>query len=99
MIFHDVTQGAMDWQLLRLGIPTAGGFGRIVTPKTLELSSSADRYIAELAATSYLGVPLDSHTISPWMDRGKIMEAQARSYLEITENITITNGGFCTTDD
>ena len=40
-IIRGIEQGSEAWQQLRLGIPTASAFDRILTPKKLEPISTA----------------------------------------------------------
>ena len=59
MIRLDVEQGYAEWVAARLGIPTASCFDKIITPKTMKPSASADKYAWELIAERVLGRPVD----------------------------------------
>ena len=96
-IVHQCIQGDQAWHDLRLGRPTSSRFGDIVTP-TGALSKSSERYAAELAAADFLGVSLDT-VQSPWMNRGKIQEPEALSYVEFVQGIKIEKVGCVSTDD
>jgi hypothetical protein len=98
MITHDVEQGSPEWQQLRLGIPTASEFGRILTP-TGKVSTQADGYMHKLLAEWLTGKPLETFDPTPWMERGQALEAQAVAYYELQTNVTTTVVGFCTNDD
>lgn len=98
MIRHDVVQGTSDWAALRVGIPTASQFHRILTPGKLALSKSCDKYAHELLAEQILGVPLDNAT-SGFMERGSILEKKAVSFYELQHECEIDRVGFVTTDD
>lgn len=89
----DIEQGSAEWHLLRLGIPTASGGSRIMTPKRQEYSAAAKGYIAELMAETMLGQPLDWAT-TDFMVRGTEMEAEARDWYELTRGVEVRQTGF-----
>ncbi len=97
-IRFDVVQGTSEWAALRLGIPTASQFGRIMTPKTMKFSDQAEGYARELLAEQLLGVPMDSAT-SGFMERGTLLEKKAVDYYELQRDCTVDRVGFVTTDD
>lgn len=78
-VIHDCQQGSDEWHRLRLGIPTASCFDRILTPKTLKPSAQASGYLDECLAEYMLGEPLDAGS-EQWMERGKKMEEKARDW-------------------
>ena len=55
---------------MRLGIPTASEFDRIVTPVKLTYAAAAHKYMCVKLAEWISGEPLEAF-ISPWMDRGR----------------------------
>lgn len=97
MIVHDVEQGSPEWLKVRLGIPTASCFHRIVTPKG-KLSEQADDYMGFLVAEWLLGCPLDG-VETQWMQRGHDLEPQAVEEYEFQTDRTTEKVGFITTDD
>lgn len=97
MIRHDCAQGSPEWHALRLGIPTASNFGRILTP-TGRPSASADAYMHELIAERMLGVALSAESVD-FMERGKALEAEAVAWFELQTGADTEAVGFCTTDD
>lgn len=97
MKIHDCVQGTEAWLRLRMGKPTASEFHRIVTP-TGKPSSQASDYVNDLLGELILGRPLDGLSM-PWMERGKDLEAEARSYYELQRDVDLQTVGFCTTDD
>lgn len=99
MIIHDVEQGTPAWLKLRLGIPTASEFHRIVTPAKGELSKGAAKYRDWLIAERLMGEPLDSLDHLQWIERGKLLEPQAVAQYEFTEGVETRAVGFVTTDD
>lgn len=98
MIRHDVQQGTIDWVTVRLGIPTASQFDRILTPKTMKLSAQADAYAYQLVAEQALGMPLDNAS-SGFMQRGTAMEREAVAFYELSRDAETEVVGFITRDD
>ena len=98
MIVLDHEQGSPEWIAARLGIPTSSCFARIITPKTLKLSSSADGYMCELLAEWMLGASLDPY-VSEWMERGKELEEQAFAYYAFARDAEPSKVGVILSDD
>ena len=92
LITLDCEQGSEEWLKARLGIPTATGFGNIVTA-TGKKSSGQIKYMAELIEEIILGLQ-DNTFKSNFMERGNQLEPLARSAYEfITGNNVIQVGG------
>lgn len=98
MIIHEVQQGSESWIELRLGIPTASEFHRIVTPKGA-LSAQADKYAHRLIAEGLLKRQLDSLEGLEWIDRGKELEEDAARMYQFQNEVDVTKVGFITTDN
>lgn len=98
MIHLDIEQGTEAWQNARLGIPTASGFDKILTPKKLEYSAKAVDYRNQLVAEWILGHPIEWES-NAYMDRGTGMEHEARAYYELQRGVDVVNGGFVLRDD
>ncbi len=100
MVYHSVVQGSDAWLRLRLGIPTASEFDRIITPKKWEPTSGAARrcYQIKLLTELILDGPLDGPT-TPAMLHGKDWEPKARAAYEMQEGCDVEDCGFCTLDD
>jgi hypothetical protein len=79
MIHLPIEQGSAEWIGARLGIPTASCFRQILTPKTHELSKTADKYMHKLLAERLTGLPEDV-VPSPEMVRGIEMEDEAADW-------------------
>lgn len=99
MIEHQVEQGSPAWLQLRLGIPTASEFDKILTPKTMKLSSQARGYAFRLVAETLLGYPVQDLGNLPWIERGKELEPQAVRSYEFDTDLETRAVGFITTDD
>ncbi|MGB1014981.1 MAG: lambda exonuclease family protein [Nannocystaceae bacterium] len=91
-------QGGQDWIRARLGRPTASQFDKLVTPKTLKASKSADAFMHKLLAEWATGESSDD-AASGFMDRGIEMESEAADWYAFTTNTEPVPVGFCTTDD
>lgn len=95
----DFPQGSPAWIQARLGIPTASGFDRIVTPKTRKISASAEKYLFEKCAEWALGHPV-TDVNTAFMDRGKgPLEDQAIATYAFDNRIEVDRVGFITTND
>jgi len=90
-------QGDDTWFALHCGIPSAGGFDRIMTPKTRKLSASSIDYRNRLLADWLLGSRPDD-VVSAWMARGKDLEARARAAYE-WDHAAVQEVGFILRDD
>lgn len=95
---YDIVQGSEEWKRLRLGIPTASQFHRIVTPKTGKLSKQAEKYATELAVETFTGKPFDEN-FTQYMSRGSFLEEKARQYYELITGNKITYVGFVEMDN
>lgn len=98
MIIHDVRQGGEEWMRLRLGIPTASQFDRLLTPKTRKPAAARAKYRAELLTEWLLGQPLEWGS-STWMDRGTGMEDEARRFYEFERDAEVERTGFISRQD
>ena len=98
MKVHECDQGSLPWMQLRVGLPTASQYDRLLTPKTRKPSASRKRYRAELLAEWLLGQPLEWGT-SSWMERGTELEADARNYYALTHDVEVEQVGVVTRDD
>jgi hypothetical protein len=97
MIFHDVPQNSTAWLNARLGIPTASNFNKILTP-TGKQSTQASAYVNELVAGLILGEVQQRLVPTYWMERGQLLEDEARKLYEFTTGYTTADGGFATND-
>ena len=99
MITYDMPQGTEAWLQVRLGVPTASQFHRIITAAKGELSKQARKYAHELVAETLLGRPLEGSQMSTmWMQRGKDLEPAAVAQYEFTTDTETCAVGFITTD-
>ncbi len=97
-VLVEVEQRSDAWQKLRVGIPTASCFDRIITPATGKPSASAVAYRRELLAEWLTGQPV-SVKESGWMQRGTEMEAEARRCYEFECDVDVHEAGLIYLDD
>lgn len=98
MRWFDIEQRSPEWFKLRLGIPTASNFHRIITPKTLKPSESRNKYRNQLIAEWWTGIPLEDFQ-SKSMEAGIENEDRARRAYENITDIETTRPGFFTALD
>lgn len=94
----DVAQGSPEWHRARLGIPTASCFDKILTPKTLKPSASAETYMRTLLAEHFIGIPPGMEPTG-FMTRGVELEEYAARYYAFTNDADVRTVGFVTRDD
>jgi len=97
VIYHKCEPRSAEWYYLRLGIPTASEFHRILTPGG-KLSKQCEDYAYRLLAELMLGKPLDDSPETQWMIRGQELEDQAIDGYEFYRGCQTSPGGFCTND-
>jgi hypothetical protein len=94
----EVVQGSAEWHDLRLGMPTASEFHKIVTPGG-KLSAQARKYAVRIVTEKLLRRSLDSLEGLEWVERGKATEPEAVRLYEFLQETTLLPGGYCTSDD
>jgi YqaJ-like viral recombinase domain len=99
MIHHKIEQGSGEWLRLRLGLPTASQFHRIVTPAKWQISKSARGYAFRLAAEILLNQVTESIEGVEWIERGKDLEPAAIRMYEFEQEFQTEPCGLLTTDD
>ncbi len=109
MIVHECDQGSPQWLKLRAGIPTASKMNVLISPVKVEpsvgrggaMAKGVGTYLAKLAAEYAIGGPVDDIDGVAHMERGTMLEADARAFYEWEHpgGGEITEVGFCTTDD
>lgn len=97
MITLNVEQGSPEWLAARVGLPTASGFSKCITP-TGKASTQAGRYLARLTAEWFLGESLDDFK-SGYMERGSTIERQAKADYSFRNDVEVVPVGLCLRDD
>jgi hypothetical protein len=99
MITYNMEQGSTEWLAIRLGLPTASEFSKIITPAKGELSKSARSYAQQLVAETLMGEPIEPSIGNlEWVARGKLLEPVAVQQFEFTLDVETRPVGFITTD-
>jgi hypothetical protein len=98
VIVHNVEQGTAEWFRVRLGIPTASNFDKIVTP-TGQLSKQSRGYAFRLVTEILLQKSLEPLSNLEWVERGKELEPDAVRMYEFETEMKTAPVGFITTDD
>ena len=90
----DCEQGTPEWYTARLGLPTASMFATVMA-KGKDGGASVGRktYMLKLAGEIVTGEPMDNYTNAD-MERGKIMEAEARNFYCFIHDATPQRVGF-----
>lgn len=90
----DCSQGSEEWARARLGIPTASEFAAVMAKgRGGADSKTRQTYLYKLAGEILTGQPMESFT-SLHMERGKLMEDEARSVYEFTTDKVCRRIGF-----
>jgi hypothetical protein len=98
-IIHRVEQGSAEWHRVRLGIPTASQFHRIITPKTAELSKQARPYMYRLVAERMLNEAFEDNLERvEWIERGLLSEPRAAQTFMQRFKVGLDRIGFVTDD-
>jgi hypothetical protein len=86
----DIEQGGDDWFLARLGIPTASKFATVMAKGE---GKTRSEYMRKLAGEILTGEPAESYT-NVHMERGKVMEDEARELYAFVHDAEINRVGF-----
>lgn len=97
MIYHACAPRSREWFALRLGIPCSSEFSKIVTPKTLKISSQSTQYMMRLLAEWVTGEQVENYQ-SEYMIRGQELEDAAVNAYELLTDTETSLGGFFTDD-
>jgi hypothetical protein len=90
----DVEQGSPEWFAARLGVPTASMFATVmaVGPKGGKSVGRVD-YLNKLVGEIITGEPMYNY-VSPDMERGKLMEDEARDLYSFMHDVEPRRVGF-----
>ena len=99
IVIHDCEQGSETWFRIRMGMPTASEFATVMAAaKDGKERKTRNTYMRKLAGEIITGEPMESYRNAD-MDRGKVMEAEARNFYAFTSNEVIQRVGFVTNGD
>lgn len=86
-------QGSQEWVKARLGVPSASGFSKIITPAKGALSKSATDYVFELIQEVKLGKAEELFKTKAILE-GIRLEPQARAFYSILQDADVEEVGF-----
>lgn len=86
----DCVQGSPEWCAARLGLPTASEFATVMAKGE---GKTRKTYMLKLAGEILTGEPMENYTNAN-MERGKIMEDEARDLYSFIKNIEPQRVGF-----
>lgn len=90
----DVEQNTPEWYLARAGVPTASCFKMVLAEgRKGERSKTRDGYLNQLADEVIYQDPVESYSNED-MERGKVMEAEARSIYALEHDVMPEQVGF-----
>lgn len=98
MKIHTCQQQSEEWYALRVGIPTASEFSKIVT-STGERSKQLNAYAMQLAAERYAGIDLNRWGGNLSTDRGRFLEEAGLQQYAFERDADIIKVGFITDDE
>ena len=91
----DCDQGTEEWKRARLGLPTASEFSTIMASgRNAGESVTRKKYMLQLAGEIITGEPAPDTFSSAHLERGKIMEDEAREYYAFVRSVQVTRVGF-----
>lgn len=97
-IVIECEQNTESWLRHRLGLPTASMFSTVMASgKAGAASKTRATYMRKLAGEIITGEPSESYQNSA-MERGHVMEAEARNYYALMENVEPRQVGFVRND-
>lgn len=97
-VFADLVQGTDEWKQIRKGHPSASRFSEIITAAEGRLSKSSVGYIRELIGECFCP-DFEYFTGNRFTERGKELEPEAREAFAVETGLTVSQVGFCLSDD
>lgn len=98
MIIESYEQRGEDWLMAHLGIPTASQFGKLLTPGG-KASDQAEAYMHELIAERLTGKRDENGYSNQWIERGVLLEPEARDYYSMQTDYNVEQVGFIYKDE
>ncbi|MCB0654465.1 MAG: YqaJ viral recombinase family protein [Saprospiraceae bacterium] len=98
MRVYQLEQGTPEWHSLRLGIPTASEFDKIITEVRGDYSKQATSYANALIAEILTRETMRELPYNKWLDRGSTMEADAADAYERIFSVKLHKVGLITND-
>jgi putative phage-type endonuclease len=93
----DFEQYSDEWWAIRRGIPTASAFNKLITPGG-KPSIQSKQYAYELVAECVVHEEEENFESSKWMERGVILEDEARDWFSMKQGCEVQQVGFIMND-
>ncbi len=98
MEIFDCEQGSPEWFAARMGVPTASEFKTLLSgTKDAKDKKTRATYMQKLAGEIITGEPMENYS-NGHMERGKMMEDEARNYYAISAEGELQRVGFVKAD-
>jgi hypothetical protein len=98
-IHENLEQGTAEWRMVRCGIPTASMFKTVLARgKGAAESLTRRKYMLQLAGERVTGELAETYS-NGHMERGRMMEAEARAYYEMLTDSECQQVGFIRNGD
>ena len=94
-VFNDIEQGSVEWLAARAGIPTASRFATVMAKGE---GKTRAEYMRKLAGEIITGELAEGFT-TPHMERGKLMEDEARETYAFINSVEPYQVGFIRSGD
>lgn len=95
MHIHRVEQNTPEWEKVRLGVPTASSFDKILTAGGKE-STQAEAYANRLVAELWVGKPIKEFDGNGWTERGHQFEEESAAMYRMMRGAELEKVGFVT---
>ena len=93
-VYDTIEQGTPEWFAARAGIPTASEFGAVISKgRGAEPSKTRRTYMLKLAGERITGEVVEGYS-NAHMERGKVMEDEARDLYVFMRDIQVQRVGF-----
>ena len=93
-VYDTIEQGTPEWCAARAGIPTASEFGAVISKgRGAEPSKTRRTYMLKLAGERITGEVVEGYS-NAHMERGKVMEDEARDLYVFMRDIQVQRVGF-----
>ena len=93
----ECVQGTPEWFAVRCGVPTASNFDKLLCADG-KVSKQRTKYLWQLAGETITGIAEETYQNAA-MERGKIVEAEARQLYSLVTGEEVKEVGFCISND
>jgi hypothetical protein len=94
MLWHDVQQNTLEWEELKIGLPSSSSYSKFMAHYGKPFGEPAQRYALQIALEKVTGRKAEYSFKNDDMERGHEQEPIAIMLYEEQNFIDVTNGGF-----